>query len=64
MNDKRDELTAIDCLRTIQMKQTNKLQKSYSQDWVVEIEKRQERKQSKLMRELKRNRKMQWVEGV
>lgn len=46
------------------MKQTNKLQKSYSQDWVVEIEKRQERKQSKLMRELKRNRKMQWMEGV
>ena len=44
------------------MKQT--LQKSYSQDWVVESEKRQERKQSKLMRELKRNRKMQWMEGV
>ena len=46
------------------MKQTNKLQKSYSQDWVVETEKRQERKQSKLMRDLKRNRKMQWMEGV
>lgn len=46
------------------MKQINKLQKSYSQDWAVEIEKRQERKQSKLMRELKRNRKMQWMEGV
>lgn len=46
------------------MNQQNTAKNKQSTSWQYEFDKRQERKQSKLMRELKRNRKMQWVEGV